>query len=365
MTTYPFETWEYRYIEGIGSDISIEFVDSSGTNEYRIALHDYEKDALFSITGSHVLGNEQNQYLSAKDQPFERLDVYTKLQRPPEIKFKKLEEAVTAKVMYKDLPVEAQDNYIKLTDESVLVAVAVELENKNLAFEGVGDTYQATINLYGRVIDITKRVVEAFEDVVTANQTGADMKQGSKGKSVYQKKMALRPGRRYVIDAVVEDTVSGRMGSIQRLLEVPRLGGVEGNMTCSSLILAKALLPVETAEDLKSQFVLGDMKVIPNVLKRFNKGDRVGIYFQAYNLALDQTSQKPSVDISVSLKKGDQVVRKLAPNEFAVTLGGQQVTITGAVLTADLVPGEYGIEISVKDRIADKGLVKAAGFTVQ
>lgn len=363
MTTYPFEVWEYRYLEGVGTDITIEFVDKSGTNDYQIALNDNEKDALFSITGSHVItGDEQNRITRAKDQPFERLETYTRLQRPPEIKFKKLEEAVSAKVMYRDLPVESQENYVKLTDESVLAAVTVEMENKNLAFEAVGDNYQATINLYGRVSDITKRVVEAFEDVVTANQTDADMKQGSKGKSIYQKKLALRPGR-YVVDAVIEDTVSGRMGSIQKLLIVPRFG--EGGLTCSSLILAQALVPIETAEDLKSQFVMGDMKVIPNVLRRFTKGDRVGIYFQVYNLTLDQALQKPAVDVTVSIKKGNQVIHKLNPPEYGVTLGGQQATIKGAAQTSDLVPGEYGIEISVTDKIAAKSIVRAVGFSIQ
>ena len=35
-TTYPFEDWRYRYIEGIGNDIQIEFVDPTMTGEYRM-----------------------------------------------------------------------------------------------------------------------------------------------------------------------------------------------------------------------------------------------------------------------------------------------------------------------------------------
>src|SRR5436853_2788397 len=45
-STYPFENWWYRYIEGIGSDIEIEFVDPSGSGEYRIARSPDETDAL-------------------------------------------------------------------------------------------------------------------------------------------------------------------------------------------------------------------------------------------------------------------------------------------------------------------------------
>src|SRR3982751_2822201 len=37
-STYPFETWRYRYIEGIGSDIMIEFVDKSIPGEYRMTM---------------------------------------------------------------------------------------------------------------------------------------------------------------------------------------------------------------------------------------------------------------------------------------------------------------------------------------
>src|SRR6476660_1254618 len=51
-STFPFETWWYRYIEGIGSDIEIEFVDPSGSGEYRIAQSPNEKDALLHVPGA-------------------------------------------------------------------------------------------------------------------------------------------------------------------------------------------------------------------------------------------------------------------------------------------------------------------------
>jgi len=36
-STFPFEVWTYHYLEGIGSNIKIEFVDSSGTNDYHLS----------------------------------------------------------------------------------------------------------------------------------------------------------------------------------------------------------------------------------------------------------------------------------------------------------------------------------------
>ena len=365
MTTFPFEVWEYRYIEGIGTDVSIEFVDQSGTSDYRIALNDNEKDALFSITGSRVITGDENEKIrSYKDMPFERLRVYSQLQRPPEIKFKKLESAVTARVIYKQLPIEVQDNYIRLTDESVLTAVALEIDNKNLAYENIGEMNQATVNIFGRVTDITKKVFEIFEDVVTATVSDQEMKNGIRTKSVYQKKMSLRPGR-YILDGAVEDTKSGRMASIQQLLVVPRMN-IEQGLLGSSLILASVLSPVVDDADLRSMFVIGSSRVIPNIRRIFRKEDRVAFYFQVYHLELDQATQKPSVTILATIKKGiGEVVSTLPASDLITKFSGQQSTIIGSADSSKLEPGTYRLEIQLTDGIAGKTLVKAQPFTLQ
>src|SRR3974390_2261524 len=45
-STFPFEQWRYRYIEGIGSNIIIEFVDTCMCGDYHMTLDRSEKDAL-------------------------------------------------------------------------------------------------------------------------------------------------------------------------------------------------------------------------------------------------------------------------------------------------------------------------------
>ncbi len=37
-STFPFEIWRYRHIDGIGEDVELEFVDPSMSGEYRLAL---------------------------------------------------------------------------------------------------------------------------------------------------------------------------------------------------------------------------------------------------------------------------------------------------------------------------------------
>ena len=37
-STYPFEQWRYRYIDGIGTNIILEFVDTTMTGEYHLTM---------------------------------------------------------------------------------------------------------------------------------------------------------------------------------------------------------------------------------------------------------------------------------------------------------------------------------------
>ncbi|HEY5445125.1 MAG TPA: GWxTD domain-containing protein, partial [Pyrinomonadaceae bacterium] len=50
-STYPFEKWFYRYIPNVASGVELEFVDPTGSGEYRLARNPYEKDALALVPG--------------------------------------------------------------------------------------------------------------------------------------------------------------------------------------------------------------------------------------------------------------------------------------------------------------------------
>src|ERR1041385_3643956 len=58
-STYPFEDWRYRYIEGIGNDVNIEFVDTTMTGEYHMTMDPSEKDALTYVPGAGLTLAEQ------------------------------------------------------------------------------------------------------------------------------------------------------------------------------------------------------------------------------------------------------------------------------------------------------------------
>src|SRR6202051_4892691 len=51
-STYPFEDWRYRYLEGMGENVELEFVDPTSTGEYHLTMDASEKDALLYVPGA-------------------------------------------------------------------------------------------------------------------------------------------------------------------------------------------------------------------------------------------------------------------------------------------------------------------------
>ncbi len=105
-TTYPFEIWFYRHLDNVGDGLEIEFVDPTGTGEYRLARNANEKDALLMVPGAGLTLAEQllgenksnritglsNNYQRVQDSQFERLRVEQGLFTPPTVKDKDLGE---------------------------------------------------------------------------------------------------------------------------------------------------------------------------------------------------------------------------------------------------------------------------------
>src|SRR5262252_9910176 len=145
-TTYPFEKWRFRYIDGVGTDVNIEFVDPTMTGEYHMTMDPSEKDALTNVPGAGLTLMEQLGLASKMDRfnrtdgthlgtpiggntaatnEFDRLDQFVKLQKPPVVKFKDLEAQVNSKVTYNILPLTALVDYFPVTDASVLTNITL------------------------------------------------------------------------------------------------------------------------------------------------------------------------------------------------------------------------------------------------
>ncbi len=378
-STYPFEIWWYRYIEGVGSDVEIEFVDPTGSGEYRIARNPNEKDALLytpnaGLTLAEQLGlsskadrigngmfgnNGQGQNgqmfgMRAKDQPFEKLDLLARLQRPPKVKFNDLaalaSESELPKASFDVLTAGLNINLLRVTETAVLTSFTVQLENNDLVYKESGGLPQAAINIYAKITNVAGRRAGQFEDVVTSSYTPEALEIGMQQKSAYQKNVVLAPGN-YKIDLVVRDVNSGKTGVIKQGFVVPKFE--EGKLATSTMILASKIEPL--AGRLPSgQFVLGSLKVVPNATGEFKKDQTMGIYMQVYNVAIDQATLRPSVDIEYVVSRKDKEVMRIKEDgkSSLSTINSQQITLARLIPLKNFEPGFYDVQVTIKDNVA-------------
>src|ERR1700752_3018622 len=228
-TTYPWETWRYRYMEGIGENIIWEFVDPTSSGEYHLTMDPSEKDALLHVPGAGLSLLESMGMASKTDrftrsdgtnlptslggQPasmneFNRLEQYSKAFKPPAVKYKDLEAIVTARIVRDQVHFTYRTDYLKVTNDTVLVPVTVQIPNNQLSFENKDGVHSATMNIFGRVSTLTGRVVQTFEDPVSRDFPESLFQRSLKLQSIYQKAVPLRPGL-YRLDIGIKDVKSG------------------------------------------------------------------------------------------------------------------------------------------------------------
>jgi len=378
-TTYPFETWFYRYLPGVGSGIEIEFVDPTGSGEYRLARNANEKDALLMVPGAGLTLSEQlglsdkgdritglggtgtSGYQREQDSPFSRLQLLANLSRPPQVKFSDLQSAVNTGVIEENpLNFDLRIDFFRQSDERVITAFTIQTDNKELTFSDSGGLQQARINIFGRITSVAGRRSGVFEDPVITTATTSELTEAKDRKSAYQKAVALTPGT-YKVDVIVRDVTSGATGVRHQGFTVPKYDAQK--LSTSTLVLA-AKLESLVDQPAVGQFVIGQQKVIPNVAGIYRRGQPVGVYLQVYNAGVDQTTLRPSVDVDYVLSRDGKEIGKQAEDWRGMSDSGQRLTLARLIDTQQLVVGDYELAIRIRDKVSGQTLAPSAKFTV-
>ena len=295
---------------------------------------------------------------------FERLEQYTKLQKPPTIKFKDLEAAITTRITFNILPIKVQADYIKVTNSSILTNITLQLENKDLQFQSKEGVQKAVVNIYARITTMSRRVINVFEDTVTVDSPAELLQAVSAKSSLYQKSVPLAPGM-YRLNVVVKDIVGGNMNNYEMALTVPRFD--DEKLGSSSIILADLIEKVPTRSIGTGQFVVGSSKVRPRINDTFRHDEKMGIYLQLYNFGPDEKTQKPNASIDYEVVKNGTNEKIFEFSEEVAKMpdaSSQQVTVEKLLPLQNLRPGQYTLKMKVTDRNRNQTLTPSAIFTV-
>jgi GWxTD domain-containing protein len=390
-STYPFEDWRYRYIEGIGQEVIIEFVDTCMCGDYHMTLDRSEKDALLYTPNAGLTLYEQmgmanktsrfnggglerlgvgpfNQDLQTKQ--FDRLEQFAKLNKPPAVKFKDLEEIVSHKITVNLMPFDVRADFVKVTSDTVLTPITIQVKNRDITFTNKEGVQRGTVNIFGRVATLSGRIAQTFEDTVQVDVPAELLPKTAENSQVYWKALPLKPGH-YRLDVVVKDVNGDRVGNWSKSLMVPDFG--DEKLANSSLIVADQMYPVATKDIGTGSFVIGTMKVRPRVPPAdgkpvsFKRNQKLNFWMQVYNLSVDEKTHKPSATFEYDVVNTATNKAVVHTTESTEQMGnvGDQVTLQKSLSASNLEPGSYRIEIKVNDNISKQTVDPTATFAVE
>ena len=180
-STFPFEIWHYRYMEGIGENIDLEFVDTCLCGDYHFTIDRSEKDALFTVPGAGRPSGSRwarptrriasravwNPWAQARwttgnqAKEFDRIELAAKIFAPPPIKFKDLESFISEHKLISGpiFPFDVRTDLVKVTENTVLVPITVQLKNRDITFVTKDGVARGVVNILGKVTTITHKTV--------------------------------------------------------------------------------------------------------------------------------------------------------------------------------------------------------------
>jgi GWxTD domain-containing protein len=392
-STFPFEIWHYRYIEGVGENIDLEFVDTCQCNDYHYTIDRSEKDALKQVPGAGLTLNEQEGRAEKKDRfsngleqlgagpgtaqnqtkQFDRIALMAKIMAPPPIKFQDMEEYMASSKILTGPPflfdVRASD-YVKITNDTVIVPITLQIRNSDITFNTKDGVSVGKVNILGRVSNMVHKTIMPFENTVEVSVPSELLPAKQKAASVAWYSLPLRPGL-YKIDIVIKDVNNpDHVGRYTRAIVVPKFD--DDTLGHSSLILADQMYRVPSKEIGAGSFVLGDTYVRPRVSTgptvpvSFSRAQNLNFWMQVYNLGIDDKSKQNDATIEYQIMdlstnkpvlNAQESSTKLSPN-------ADQLTLEKSLPLASLQPGQYQVSIKVNDSVSKQQTVETQKFSV-
>lgn len=384
-STYPFERWEYRYLDGIGRDIEIEFVDQSLTGEYRLANNTDEKDALLLIpnaglTDAEMLGLVEQKidrivrktspmpshnprvfgYGRARDQPFEKLHLITNLEKAPVSNNPDLRSEVATRVDFDQLPFQLQSEVFRRVDEGRVVLI-LQVNAADLQFRKVSKEYRAQLDVQTIVKSVAGHTVKVSGDSLLARIPEAVYGHDKEGPLIFQKDLLL-PAGRYKLEVFVRDRIGNHLGFNQSLAIVPKSEGRK--LSLSSILLARRIETVPAFVERGTAPT--SFRIWPIVGKSVPRQNRkLGFYFEVYDFKVDQSTGTPVLELSYEILDGHGNSWPGEPEHHFTDRFDQRVTIMSILKASHLQPGTHRLRIRIHDRVSGQHLIHSHEFILK
>ncbi len=392
-STFPFETWHYRYLEGVGDNIDIEFVDTCMCGDYHFTIDRSEKDALLHVPGAGLTQWEQMGQAKKADRfngglerlgtgplsssngakEFDRIELAAKLFAPPPVKFKDLDNFISEHSILNGpvFPFDVRTDFVKVTDSTVLVPITLQIKNRDITFVTKDGVAKGVVNILIKVTTLTHKVVQTDENTVEVEEPAELLPKSLDHRSIYWKALPLLPGL-YRLDIAIKDVNNPEhVGLFGRGIEVPAFH--DEKLATSSLILADAMTPVDSHNIGSGNCVLGNIKICPRVTPNpatpvnFKRSQDLNFWMQVYNLGIDEASKSNAATVTYQITDAatNNVIFEKQLDSKELGAHSDQLTVERSLPMAGLQPGKYKVTIKVNDTISKQEIAQSAPFVVE
>jgi GWxTD domain-containing protein len=396
-STFPFEVWHYRYLEDIGENIDLEFVDDCQCGNYEFTIDRSRKDALLMVPNAGLTQAEEMGRAQKKDRfqggleridpkagggtneskVFDRIELQAKVLSPPPIKFTDLLSTMTEHKLLTGpvFPFDVRTDYIRVTSSTVLVPITIQIKNRDITFVTKDGVAKGVVNILGRVTTLTHKTVQTFEDTVVVQQPAELLEKSLDRQSVYWKALPLLSGL-YRLDVAIKDVNnSDHIGYYGRSLDVPTYR--DEKLGTSSLILADQMNTVSSREIGSGNFVIGNTFIRPRVSTqtptnpnppaKFKRNQLLSFWMQAYNLGIDEATKSNQATVTYQITDMATNTVDLEKQLDSKDLGSHsdQLTVAKTLPLAGLQPGKYKVTIKINDGISKQEIAQSVPFVVE
>ncbi|MGP8227078.1 MAG: GWxTD domain-containing protein [Terracidiphilus sp.] len=405
-STFPFEVWRYRYLEGIGENVELEFVDTCQCGDYHFTIDRGEKDALAHVPNMGLTLAEQMGHTKKSDRfagnletlglgssrsgesqskQFDRIELMAKLFAPPPVQFHDLDAFLSEHKLLTGpvFPFDVRTDFVKVTDSTVLVPITIQMKNRDITFVTKDGVSRGVVNILGKVTTLTHKTVQTFEDSVQVEQPAELLEKSLDHQSVYWKALPLQPGL-YRLDIAIKDVNNpDHLGYYGRGIEVPAYR--DEKLGTSSLILADQMNTVSSREIGSGNFIIGNTFIRPRVSSptpnnpnppvRFKRDQLLSFWMQVYNLGIDEATKSNQATVTYQIVKTtpatastsavDTVVFEKHLDSKDLGAHSDQMTVEKTLPISGLDPGKYKVTIKINDAISKQEIAQSAPFVVE
>ncbi len=263
-----------------------------------------------------------------------------------------------------------ESHFLKGADGRTYVPFTVTLDGRGERFADAAVSFRVAV----REIMNTRFGTAAYR-VVQRNAFGVRMQPTPAGGRFVRSALMLRPGQYEVFIAIRErgETARPESAGLTALLTVPDF--TKKGLRLSSVIVADRLEPLGEAVEAGAArpYVLGTSEIVPVSDTEFTRDETLTVAFQVYNAATF-VDGKPDVQVDYRVyREGEnRPIGATAPQTFDVdslpeefsAAAGHQLTPVQALPLAQFEPGEYRLEIEVRDFLGDARAATEVPFTI-